>query len=186
MSESKSELAPTDADLDAGMAWADEQKSEADEGPTESDWTDAEALAFGLRWLNDDMWDWSVGQRLVDDAGHAWFVTSVVITGNVWLVEARNMDGERLVVGEMISCHQLAPDFRDPATRGHALEQLREAWSAPELHIQGHEHEGWWAYAEAGQYLRDANGERVFPQGQCESEAMLAAMEARKASSEDG
>ena len=93
-------------------------------GASERDWTTAEAIAHGRKWLAAG-WAWKRGQivlvTLRDQRAYAQgVVTSIGDDGEI--EEILHFDGGFGVGWGVV------PDLRDPGTRGHALDQVRAAW----------------------------------------------------------
>jgi hypothetical protein len=73
------------------------------------------------------------------------------------------------------------PDLRDPATRGAALEVLREKWHDPGLHIRYSSQTREWSAVASDSvscWRRDGDGGLERVTGATEAEALVAALEA--------
>ena len=113
--------------------------------------SDVDAEALGQRWL---------------------------AAGGGWRRGMRGVDG-RLCAWDGYETEATVPDLRDAATRGAALEVVRERWGDPTMHMASLRL-GWvWAFRdEAEVNMIIADGLPIA--GTTEAEALVAALEARQ------
>ena len=129
---------------------------------SESEWTDEQARMLGLSWV--ELGELAPGMLLLDamDGSVLGFYTG------------RCGDLVGFARGSEIHWwddHHVAPDFRDPGTRGHVLEQVRKAWGDALAAVVFDDGE-WWLVTQ-GEHRPLGLDEDATEPG-----AMLAAMEA--------
>lgn len=141
--------------------------------------TPAEAERIGLAWIaivNGEVPCGSV-MRCGDGSGRAWIVTAIegsraaLIEADSWWPKRWGYDG---CDAADLSDGDWWIDLRDAATRGAALEVVRERWGAPEGHLYPFERKAGvlsWVF-------RRFYGADFTSEGDSEAAALLAALEA--------
>lgn len=133
----------------------------------EKHWTSKEALAHGRKWLEEGAgWAWKRGQVALLTSGLSAVVVRVNDRG--WPMACGTTP---LIDG--------VPDFRDSGTRGHALDQVREALGDPNVSVAKSGRA--WVLLSTGlcsPWPCNRQGRRVRAEAHTESEALLAARRA--------
>ena len=120
-----------------------------------AEWTIEQWVEHGRKWVRAG-WTWAPGQIAIaswPNGDETEYEICIVPWGGFKVLD------------------NVVPDLRNPGTRGHALDQVREAWNRPSISTKHHPVLGWIVKDGADDFLKSVACDT-------EHEALLAAREA--------